>query len=52
MKTRLGSLPASRIRPTFAGEDPESVCSMSAIKSRRLGIMLPIIPVAGFVRLL
>jgi len=52
VKTRLGSLPASRKPRTFAGEHPESVCAMSAVKVRRLGIMLPIIFVAGFVHLL
>jgi hypothetical protein len=52
VKTRLGSLPASRIGPTFPGGRPESVCAMSAVKVRGLGIVLPIIFVAGFVRLL
>ena len=52
MKIRLGCWPASRKPRTFTGEHPESVYAMSAIKVRRLGITLPIIFVAGFVRLL
>jgi hypothetical protein len=50
VKTRLGSSSASHAAD-LCGSAPESVCAMSAVKVRRLGIVLPIIFVAGFVRL-